>query len=138
MVNVVVTGAAGRMGTQIVRLVAGAEDLKLSGAVERPGHSGQDAGALAGLPPLGVTVGDGPICDSMKACRLKLGSGRPRQSLARISSGTCSPGRRTTTVSTLWAGPSSLTPSRESTSTASACNPDASATRRAAARCSCI
>ncbi len=58
MVNVVVTGAAGRMGTQIVRLVAAAEDLKLAGAVERPGHAGQDAGALAGLPPLGVTVVD--------------------------------------------------------------------------------
>ncbi|HSD20963.1 MAG TPA: 4-hydroxy-tetrahydrodipicolinate reductase [Anaeromyxobacter sp.] len=58
MVNVVVTGAAGRMGTQIIRLVAAAEDLKLAGAVERPGHAGQDAGALAGLPPLGVTVVD--------------------------------------------------------------------------------
>ena len=58
MVNVVVTGAAGRMGTQIIRLVAAAEDLKLAAAVERPGHAGQDAGALAGLPPLGVTVVD--------------------------------------------------------------------------------
>jgi 4-hydroxy-tetrahydrodipicolinate reductase len=58
MVNVVVTGAAGRMGTQIVRLVAAAEGLKLTGAVERPGHAGQDAGALAGIPPLGVTVVD--------------------------------------------------------------------------------
>jgi 4-hydroxy-tetrahydrodipicolinate reductase len=58
MVKVVVTGAAGRMGTQIVRLVAGDEGLKLTGAVERPGHAGQDAGALAGLPPLGVAVAE--------------------------------------------------------------------------------
>jgi 4-hydroxy-tetrahydrodipicolinate reductase len=58
MVNVVVTGAAGRMGTQVVRLVASAEDLKLTGAVDRPGHAGQDAGAVAGLPPLGVTIVD--------------------------------------------------------------------------------
>ncbi|WP_242345014.1 4-hydroxy-tetrahydrodipicolinate reductase [Anaeromyxobacter terrae] len=58
MVNVVVTGVAGRMGTQIVRLVAGDEGLKLAGAVERPGNAGQDAGTLAGLAPLGVAVAD--------------------------------------------------------------------------------
>jgi 4-hydroxy-tetrahydrodipicolinate reductase len=57
MVNVVVTGAAGRMGTQIVRLVRGAEGMSLSGAVERPGAAvGADAGVLAGLTPLGVPV----------------------------------------------------------------------------------
>ena len=58
MVRVVVTGAAGRMGTQIIRLVAAEEDLELAGAVERDGHAGKDAGALAGLAPLGVTVVD--------------------------------------------------------------------------------
>lgn len=59
MTNVVVTGAAGRMGTQIVRLVRATEGLALFGAVERPGGSvGQDAGALAGLGPLGVPVVD--------------------------------------------------------------------------------
>ncbi|HTN54240.1 MAG TPA: 4-hydroxy-tetrahydrodipicolinate reductase [Anaeromyxobacter sp.] len=60
MVKVVVTGAAGRMGTQIVRLVSGSEGLALHGAVERPGSPalGQDAAALAGLPAAGVRVGD--------------------------------------------------------------------------------
>ncbi len=59
MVRVVVTGAGGRMGTQIVRLLAEADDLELSGAVERPGHpaSGRDAGEVAGVGALGVTVG---------------------------------------------------------------------------------
>jgi 4-hydroxy-tetrahydrodipicolinate reductase len=57
MVNVVVTGAAGRMGTQIARLVRGAEGMALSGAVERPGPAvGADAGVLAGLGPVGVPV----------------------------------------------------------------------------------
>jgi 4-hydroxy-tetrahydrodipicolinate reductase len=57
MVNVVVTGAAGRMGREIVRLVLGAPALKLHGAVDRaPGGVGQDAGVLAGLPPCGVKV----------------------------------------------------------------------------------
>jgi 4-hydroxy-tetrahydrodipicolinate reductase len=59
MANVVVTGAAGRMGIQIVRMVKDAAGLTLSGAVERPGYpAGQDAGSLAGLGPLGVPVVD--------------------------------------------------------------------------------
>ncbi len=59
MVKVVVTGAAGRMGTQIVRLVRGTEGMAVAGAVERPGPAiGQDAGALAGLGTIGVPVAD--------------------------------------------------------------------------------
>ncbi|HEY6101040.1 MAG TPA: 4-hydroxy-tetrahydrodipicolinate reductase, partial [Anaeromyxobacter sp.] len=60
MIRVVVTGAAGRMGTQIVRLVRATEGLALAGAVERAGAAGvgQDAGALAGLGPVGVVVQD--------------------------------------------------------------------------------
>jgi 4-hydroxy-tetrahydrodipicolinate reductase len=60
MINVVVTGAAGRMGTQIVRLVRSTEGMALCGAVERAGapQIGQDAGALAGVGPAGVLVSD--------------------------------------------------------------------------------
>jgi 4-hydroxy-tetrahydrodipicolinate reductase len=59
MVNVVVTGAAGRMGTQIVRLVRATAGTSISGAVERPGPAiGQDAGALAGVGAIGVAVVD--------------------------------------------------------------------------------
>ncbi|WP_242396115.1 4-hydroxy-tetrahydrodipicolinate reductase [Anaeromyxobacter oryzisoli] len=60
MTKVVVTGVAGRMGTQIVRLVLQAPELALHAAVERSGSPaiGADAGALAGLPPAGVAVGD--------------------------------------------------------------------------------
>src|SRR5512136_2282696 len=60
MIQVVVTGAAGRMGTQIARLVRATEGMSISGAVERPGVAavGQDAGTLAGLGPLGVPVVD--------------------------------------------------------------------------------
>jgi 4-hydroxy-tetrahydrodipicolinate reductase len=60
MVKVVVTGAAGRMGTQIVRLVRATEGLALYGAVDRPGGpaTGQDAALLAALPPAGVPVVD--------------------------------------------------------------------------------
>ncbi|MGB8930038.1 MAG: 4-hydroxy-tetrahydrodipicolinate reductase [Anaeromyxobacteraceae bacterium] len=59
MANVVVTGAAGRMGIQIVRMVKEAAGLALTGAVERPGYpAGQDAGLVAGVGPLGVDVAD--------------------------------------------------------------------------------
>jgi 4-hydroxy-tetrahydrodipicolinate reductase len=53
--KVVVTGVAGRMGREIVRLVRAAEGLQLSGAVEQPGPAvGQDVGFVAGL---GVELG---------------------------------------------------------------------------------
>jgi 4-hydroxy-tetrahydrodipicolinate reductase len=57
MIKVVVSGAAGRMGREIVRLVAASSALRLHGAVDRaPGGAGQDALALAGLPAGGVVV----------------------------------------------------------------------------------
>jgi 4-hydroxy-tetrahydrodipicolinate reductase len=60
MKKVVVTGAAGRMGHEIIRLVHASGALALHAAVERPGSPavGKDAGALAGLEPAGVAVGD--------------------------------------------------------------------------------
>ncbi len=60
MIKVVVTGAAGRMGTQIARVVRATEGMAIAGGVERPGAAavGQDVGALAGLGPIGVAVVD--------------------------------------------------------------------------------
>jgi 4-hydroxy-tetrahydrodipicolinate reductase len=60
MIKVVVTGAAGRMGTQIIRLARDAEELALHAAVERPGSpaAGGDVAALVGGPPAGLTVTD--------------------------------------------------------------------------------
>jgi 4-hydroxy-tetrahydrodipicolinate reductase len=59
MIKVVVTGAAGRMGREIIRLVLATPGLALHGAVERPGGAvGQDAGTLAGQPAAGVEVVD--------------------------------------------------------------------------------
>jgi len=57
MIKVVVTGAAGRMGREIIRLALATPGLSLHGAVERPGGAvGQDAGLLAGQPATGVKV----------------------------------------------------------------------------------
>ena len=58
-----VTGAAGRMGTTLVRQVEATEGCAIAGAIERPGHDavGRDAGELAGLEALGVPIGDDPV-----------------------------------------------------------------------------
>lgn len=57
MVRVVVTGACGRMGGHIIRMVRPEEGLALAGATERAGFpAGLDAAAAAGLPPSGIPV----------------------------------------------------------------------------------
>lgn len=59
--NLVVAGAGGRMGRTLVKLIAEAADtVRLVGALDAPGspHLGQDAGTLAGVGALGVTVTD--------------------------------------------------------------------------------
>jgi 4-hydroxy-tetrahydrodipicolinate reductase len=57
-VNLVVCGAAGRMGRLIVNLIRDTEGATLVGAVEAEGHTalGRDAGELAGGGPLGITL----------------------------------------------------------------------------------
>jgi len=54
-IRVVVTGACGRMGREVVRAVAAQDDMELAAAVDASGH-GADAGAVAGITPLGVLV----------------------------------------------------------------------------------
>ena len=57
--DVVVAGAAGRMGNRIIACLADTADLRLVAALEAPGHAsiGRDAGELAGVGKAGVTVG---------------------------------------------------------------------------------
>jgi 4-hydroxy-tetrahydrodipicolinate reductase len=61
--KLVVVGAAGRMGKTLIKLISETEGLVLHAAVERAGSAvlGQDAGELAGVPKLGVTVTDDPL-----------------------------------------------------------------------------
>ena len=58
--NVIITGAAGRMGKRLVALVAASSRLQLTGATEAERHPalGTDAGELAGCGRLDVTVTD--------------------------------------------------------------------------------
>ena len=62
MADVVVAGAAGRMGTRLVALVSQERDLRLAAALEAPGHPAlsRDAGEAAGVGRLGVPIGDDP------------------------------------------------------------------------------
>ena len=57
--DIVVAGAAGRMGNRIIACLAGMPDLRLVAALEAPGHAaiGRDAGDLAGIGKAGVSVG---------------------------------------------------------------------------------
>lgn len=58
MIRAIVTGAAGRMGREIGRLIQEAEGMALAGALESPGHPalGRDAGEVAGIGPVGIRV----------------------------------------------------------------------------------
>jgi 4-hydroxy-tetrahydrodipicolinate reductase len=60
MTRIAITGAAGRMGRALIEATQQADGLDLTVALERPGSSviGSDAGELAGIGALGVTVSD--------------------------------------------------------------------------------
>ncbi len=62
-IRVVIAGAAGRMGGELLRAVAQTDGLVLHGALVRGGHPdlGQDAGVQAGLRPLGVMLTGDPL-----------------------------------------------------------------------------
>jgi len=55
MIKVLVSGAAGRMGREVVKAVSGEEDIALLGAVDIK-EIGRDAGELAGIGSIGVVI----------------------------------------------------------------------------------
>ncbi|MBM9593677.1 4-hydroxy-tetrahydrodipicolinate reductase [Roseitranquillus sediminis] len=61
--GIVVTGASGRMGRMLVRLVVESAEARLVAALERPGHDwiGQDVGTAMGEAPVGVAVTDDAV-----------------------------------------------------------------------------
>ena len=61
--GIVITGASGRMGPMLTRLVSDSDKVRRAGAVERAGHAwiGQDLGEAMGGAPLGVKVTDDPL-----------------------------------------------------------------------------
>src|SRR5690606_11253896 len=61
--GIVVMGAAGRMGRLLLAEVLACPQLRLAGAVVRPGHAwvGQDLGTAMGRAPLGLAATDDAI-----------------------------------------------------------------------------
>ena len=60
--RIVVTGASGRMGQQLIKLVEAEDSFTLVGALERQGHEwvGKDIGLAAGRRARGICVSDEP------------------------------------------------------------------------------
>ncbi len=58
MIKAVVAGAAGRMGSRIINVLASSEGIRLAAAVEKKGHPmvGKDSCGPAGLPSSGVLI----------------------------------------------------------------------------------
>jgi 4-hydroxy-tetrahydrodipicolinate reductase len=58
MINVVVSGAMGRMGQRIIRMLKAEKDIGLSGALERADHPdmGKDVGELIGIGTGGIAL----------------------------------------------------------------------------------
>lgn len=67
--RLVVVGASGRMGRQLVRTVTEMPGVTVCAAIEREGSDalGRDVGTLAGVGELGVTVSDDPLAAFVKA-----------------------------------------------------------------------
>ena len=55
MIHVLVNGASGRMGSEVVRSILGEDDLDVCGAVD-PGTAGHDLGEIVGTGAHGITI----------------------------------------------------------------------------------
>jgi len=57
IIRVIVAGAGGKMGQEVVKTVLKDPELALTGAIDI-GHTGCDAGELVGLPACGILISD--------------------------------------------------------------------------------
>jgi 4-hydroxy-tetrahydrodipicolinate reductase len=67
--ELVVVGAAGRMGQTLIRTIAAMPGARLAAAIERTGAAdhGKDAGDLAGIGATGIRISDDPLPAFAKA-----------------------------------------------------------------------
>jgi len=58
MIDIAITGAAGRMGTRLVALATQDGGFRVVGAIEKPDHPNiaRDAGEIAGVGPIGTPI----------------------------------------------------------------------------------
>ena len=67
--GIVITGASGRMGQMLIRMVSASNRARLTACVERAGHAwiGRDVGEAMGGPATGVFVTDDPLAAFARA-----------------------------------------------------------------------
>ena len=80
--HIAVLGAGGRMGRELLRVIARSRDCRLAGAALRPGdpNAGRDAGEAAGLTPMDIKLSDSAaraIADADVAIDFSLPSALP-------------------------------------------------------------
>jgi 4-hydroxy-tetrahydrodipicolinate reductase len=82
--DVVVAGAAGRMGSRIVALLPESPALRLAAALEAPGHAclGRDAGDVAGIGAVGIAIE--PDARAIAAERVLIEFSTPEASLEHL------------------------------------------------------
>jgi 4-hydroxy-tetrahydrodipicolinate reductase len=85
MADVVIAGAAGRMGSRLVALVQDEGELRLVAALEAPGHTalGRDAGEVAGVGRLDLPLTADPE-DALAGGRILIEFSVPEASLAHL------------------------------------------------------
>lgn len=83
--KVAITGSTGRMGRMLIEAVLGADDARLSAALEQPGnpHIGKDVGELFGAA-CGVRVSD-DIERSIAGCDVLIDFTRPEGTLRHLA-----------------------------------------------------
>ena len=73
LIPVVVAGALGRMGAEVIKAVLAAPDCSLVGAIDTtPGQEGEDVGLVLGVGELGVALSadfEGTLCQASQAVR---------------------------------------------------------------------
>jgi len=85
MTNILITGAAGRMGRNLIEAVHNAEQANLSAAVERVGSSfiAVDAGEMAGIGTQNVAISDS-MANAIKTSDVCIDFTRPEVTLENI------------------------------------------------------
>ena len=86
MIAITISGAAGRMGRTLIQTVHETPGLAMVGALERAGVTqlGQDAGELAGIGRLGVTLTDDASA-ALRGCAVLIDFTAPAATLARLA-----------------------------------------------------
>ncbi|MCE9546312.1 MAG: 4-hydroxy-tetrahydrodipicolinate reductase [Planctomycetia bacterium] len=84
--RIAIHGAAGRMGQRLVALTAADAELQLAAAIDSPANPrvGDDAGALAGVGPVGIKLTDGFADDAATAIDVVIDFSVPTAALALL------------------------------------------------------